>query len=134
MNPMGYMGQNTLGYASTAHITTIVDITDVIDKKVKAMDMISSQYYGGAYSRKCHETCDGRTGGFGLVAYGEAFQGIWPETVYTLPFSEADARRSLDTGEAMMARRSEIVAALMPLPQGMGYSSKHRMSKEHYGA
>ncbi len=132
MNPMGYMGQNTLGYASTAHVTHIIDITDVIDKKVRAMDSISSQYYGGAYSRKCHETCDGQIGGLGYVAYGEAFQAFWPTTGYTLPFSEADVRNMECKSEEFMARRSEIIAARMPLPEGMGFSSEFRTAKELY--
>jgi LmbE family N-acetylglucosaminyl deacetylase len=132
MNPMGYMGHNTLGYASTAHVTHIVDITDVIEKKVKAMDLISSQYYGGAYSRKCHEICDGHTGDLGYVAYGEAFQAFYPTVGYALPFSDADLHKAGDTSESGMARRSEIVAALMPLPEGMGFSGKHRIPKELY--
>ena len=132
MNPMGYMGHNTLAYASTAHVTTIIDITDVIDKKVRAMDMISSQYYGGAYSRKCHEISDGHTGGLAYVAYGEAFQAFFPECGYTLPFSEADIRKAEGLSEEGMARRSEIVAARMPLPEGMGFSSEHRIAPEQY--
>jgi LmbE family N-acetylglucosaminyl deacetylase len=133
MNPMGYMGQNTLGYASTTHVTHIMDITDVIDKKVKAMDAISSQYYGGAYSRKCHETCDGHTGGIGGVAYGESFQAFWPTVGYFFPFSEADARNAECQSREFMARRSEMIAALMPLPAGTGFSSEFRHGKEMYG-
>jgi len=132
MNPMGYMGQNTLGYASTAHLTHVIDITDVIDKKVKAMDAISSQYYGGAYARKCHEMCDGQIGGLGYVAYGEAFQAFWPNVGYTLPFSEADLHKTLEPSESGMARRSEMIPALMPLPEGMGFSREHRIPKELY--
>ena len=33
MNPMAYMGNNSLEYASTARADLYVDITDVIDKK-----------------------------------------------------------------------------------------------------
>ena len=133
MNPMGYMGHNTLAYASTAHITHIVDITDVVDKKVQAMDCISSQYYGGAYARKCHEACDGRTGGLRGVAYGEAFQALFPSLGYRLPVSDADLQAISGPADEGMARRSEIISALMPLPQGTGFSSEFRFGKEDYG-
>jgi LmbE family N-acetylglucosaminyl deacetylase len=133
MNPMAYMGHNTLAYASTAHVTHIIDITDVIEKKVQAMDVISSQYYGGAYARKCHEAGDGRTGGLGYVAYGEAFQAFFPGLGYTLPFSEVDISLSDESlAEEGMGRRSEMVAGLMPLPEGMGFSSEFRIPKELY--
>ena len=134
MNPMGYMGHNTLAYGSTAHVTHIVDITDVVDKKVKAMDSISSQYYGGTYARKCHEVCDGRTGGLRGVAYGEAFQALFPRLGYTLPVSSAELRATTIPAEEGLARRSEIIAALMPLPEGMDFSSESRVSPEEYDA
>jgi len=132
MNPMGYMGHNSLAYASTSHVTTIIDITDVIDKKVRAMDLISSQYYGGAYSRKCHETSDGHTGGLAGVAYGEAFQAFFPSLGYTLPVSDADLKRVSGLGGEALARRSEMIAGLMPLPAGMEFTSKFRIAKELY--
>jgi len=132
MNPMAYMGHNTLAYASTSQIDYIVDITDVIDKKVKAMDLITSQYYNGAYARKCHEVCDGRTGGFGGVAYGEAFQSFFPRTCYRLPVSDAVLRAQVEPNHEGMARRSEMVAALMPLPAGCEITDKFRMPKELY--
>jgi len=132
MNPMGYMGHNTLAYASTAHVTHIIDITDVIEKKVRAMDFISSQYYGGAYARKCHEVCDGRTGGLRGVAYGEAFQSFFPDLSYTLPVSDVDLKQVSDPAEEGMGRRSETVAGLMPLPEGMEFTSEFRITKEQY--
>lgn len=132
MNPMGYMGHNTLAYASTAHTTHVIDITDVIEKKVRAMDFISSQYYGGAYSRKCHEVGDGRTGGLRGVAYGESFQAFFPSLGYTLPISDVDLKQVSDPANEGMARRSEIVAGLMPLPEGMEFTSEFRIPGQMY--
>ena len=132
MNPVAYRGHNTLEYASTEHPNLYVDITDVIEKKVKAYDEISTQYYDGAYARKAVETGDGAYGNKGYVAYAEVFQCFFPWVRYTLPVTDAELRRSEEMGPAGMIRRSEIVAALMPLPQGHSYSSEFRMTKEMY--
>ncbi len=132
MNPMGYVGHNTLGYAGGSSVSIYVDITDVVDKKVKAMDAISTQHYGGAYSRKCQEIGDGFWGNFGQVAYAEPFQALFPRVAYTLPISDAEIHRSTETTDTYLARRSEIVAALMPMPPGHEFTSKYRFTREMY--
>ena len=132
MNPIAYVGSNTLEYASTARVDLYVDITDVIDKKVKALDQISSQYYGGAYSRKRGETQDGHYGNKAGVGYAEAFQRYMPMVRYTLPISDKELDQVDEPMGNMMARRSEMVPAFMPLPEGMGFSSDHRISPEKY--
>ena len=48
-----------------------IDITDVVDKKLAALDCLVSQGYGGAYARKRIETSDGAFGMSGGVAYAE---------------------------------------------------------------
>jgi len=132
MNPTAYHGHNTLEYASTSHPTLYVDITDVIEKKVKAYDEIATQYYDGAYARKAVEIGDGANGNKGYVAYAEVFQALFPSVRYTLPVTDAELRRAEETGPAGMIRRSEIVSALMPLPGGGTYSSEFRMTKAMY--
>lgn len=87
------------------------------------MDRVSSQYYSGAYARKCHEVCDGATGGYVGVAYAETFQSLFPSGGYALPVTGADLRRVSEPAEETMARRSESISARMPLPAGMGFSS-----------
>jgi LmbE family N-acetylglucosaminyl deacetylase len=134
MNPTGYMGHNSLQYASTSRVDVLVDVTDVIDKKVQAMDMISSQYYGGAYARKVHETSDGRYGQWGQIAYAESFQSYLARVCYTLPISDADLHRQNEPSSEVIARRGEIVAGLMPLPDRQAYTSAHRIPKEMYDA
>lgn len=134
MNPTAYMVHNSLQYASTSRVDILVDITDVVDKKVRAMDMIRSQYYGGAYARKVHECTDGRLGQSGGVAYAEAFQSFLPRVCYTLPISDADLRRAAEPGAETMGRRSEIISSLTPLPPGEAFTSKFRLSKELYDA
>ena len=133
MNPMAYMGHNSLQYAGTADVTVAIDVTDVIDKKVKAMDYISSQYYGGAYARKCAETSDGHAGQLASCAYAEQFQSFRPLHQYTLPITDNDLDIIDVSGEVMLGRRGEIVGAHMPLPPNMAFTSKYRVPKERYG-
>ncbi|MCD4669840.1 MAG: PIG-L family deacetylase [Actinomycetia bacterium] len=132
MNPMAYMGHNSLKYAGTSDVTVSIDITDVVDKKVKAMDFVSSQYYGGAYARKCAETGDGAHGQTAGVAYSEHFQSFLPMVRYTLPICERNLDFIEEPGDVVLGRRAEIVGAHMPLPPGMEFTSKYRVPKEKY--
>jgi LmbE family N-acetylglucosaminyl deacetylase len=117
MNPMGYMGTIGLGYAATNYVDLLVDVTDVIEKKVEALDRIGSQYYAGPYARKVHETSDGRYGQSGWVAYAEAFQAYRPRVAYTIPVSDADLLRAEEPHERQMARRGDLTAARVPCEQ-----------------
>jgi len=132
MNPIAYVGSNSLEYASTARVDLYVDISDVIEQKVLALDEIGSQYYGGPYSRKRSETEDGHLGNKGEVAYAEPFQRFTPMVRYALPVTDAELARIDMSPEAGMGRRSEIIGGLMPLPEGMTYSDQYRFSKEQY--
>ena len=132
MNPIAYIGANTLEYASTSRVDLYVDITDVIDKKVKALDCITSQYYGGAYSRKRGEMQDGHYGNKAGVGYAEAFQRYTPMVRYALPISDKELDQVTEPMEHIMARRSEMVPAFLPLPENMSFSSEHRIPPEKY--
>ena len=133
MNPLAYMGHNSLGYAGTSGADVYVDITDVIDKKVQALDYISSQYYGGAYARKRAETEDGAHGQRSRVAYSEQFQSFFPMIRYSLPITDSELDLIDEPGEAMMGRRGEMAGGLMPLPPNMAFTSQYRVPKEKYG-
>ena len=132
MNPLAYMGNNSLEYAGTARADLYIDITDVIDKKVQALDYISSQFYGGSYSRKRAETEDGAHGNNAYVAYAEQFQRFFPMVRYTLPITDFELDRINEPPEAGMGRRSEIIGGLMSLPPNMAFTSQYRVPKEKY--
>ena len=104
MNPIAYVGSNSLEYASTCRVDLYVDISDVIERKVRALDQIGSQYYGGPYARKRSETSDGAFGQKASVAYAEPFQRFTPMVRYTLPVTDAELA-AIDTapGETMEA-------------------------------
>ncbi len=132
MNPMAYTGSNSLGYAGTSRVDLYVDITDVIEKKVQALDYISSQYYGGAYSRKRAEIEDGAHGSRARVAYAEQFQSYSPMVRYTLPITNAQLDRIDESVEATMGRLSELVGGFLPLPPNTAFTSQYRIPKEKY--
>ena len=65
-----------------------VDITDVVDKKLEALDCLVSQGYGGAYARKRIETSDGAFGSAGGCSYAEGFIKMNHETHQYLPVTQ----------------------------------------------
>ncbi len=87
MNPYLVHGTCGLGNPGTGYPEIYVDITDVIDKKIEALNCIQSQYYGGLYSLKRAETEDGAHGQMIQIAYAEQFQRYYPSVCYTLPIS-----------------------------------------------
>lgn len=66
----------------------IIDITDVIEKKLAAQECLESQGYHLGFSRKVIETTDGHVGRLGGVSYGEAFISERAQTHRYLPVSE----------------------------------------------
>jgi LmbE family N-acetylglucosaminyl deacetylase len=62
-----------------------IDITDVVEDKLAALDALVSQGYGGAYARKRIETSDGAFGGAVRCAYAEGFIKMNAECHYHLP-------------------------------------------------
>jgi hypothetical protein len=81
-----------------------VDITDVVEKKLAALDALVSQGYGGAYARKRIETSDGAFGTAGGVAYAEGFISMNAETHYHLPVSDYARRAARESDHERMAR------------------------------
>lgn len=72
----------------------IIDISDVIDKKLASIDCLVSQGYDGAYARKRMEISDGHFGRQGNVPYGEAFISERVQTYRYLPISEYTRRHA----------------------------------------
>ena len=65
-----------------------IDITDVVEKKLAALDCLVSQGYGGAYARKRLETSDGAFGKAGLCSYAEGYIKPNADTHHYLPVTE----------------------------------------------
>jgi len=105
MNPMAYHHISSLGQSvGFFRADLYVDVTDVIDRKIQALECIATQYYGGSFARKVAETSDGRYGAAGHVPYAEQFQRFHPQVTYKLPVSDYDLHRSSETKEEWMTR------------------------------
>jgi len=83
-----------------------IDITDVVDKKLAALDCLVSQGYGGAYARKRIETSDGAFGLAGGVPYAEAFISMNAETHDHLPVTERALAAARASDHELIAQRS----------------------------
>ena len=83
-----------------------IDITDVIEKKLAAMDCLVSQGYDGAYARKRIETTDGAFGVAGGVAYAEGFISASSETYSYLPVSDHSLQQARLSDHERINRRS----------------------------
>ena len=63
----------------------LIDITPVVERKVRAMDCLTSQYYPGDLARKVIEDVNGRMGLHWRLPYAEAFQSFHPDIHSHLP-------------------------------------------------
>lgn len=116
MNPtQGILG-NPFALTLHGHIDLYVDITDVIEKKVRALDCIRSQHYHGAYARKRAETSDGYCGVAAGVPYAEPFQRYRPLVTRTLPISEFEVLTANEPLADHLGRYSTLSAYSVPMP------------------
>ena len=83
-----------------------IDITDVVDKKLAALDCLVSQGYSGAYARKRIETSDGAFGVAGGCAYAEGFISLRAETHYYLPVTEHALETARSSDHELIKQRS----------------------------
>ena len=83
-----------------------IDITDVVDKKLAALDCLVSQGYSGAYARKRIETSDGAFGVAGGCAYAEGFISLKAETHYYLPITEHALETARSSDHELIKQRS----------------------------
>lgn len=72
----------------------IIDITDVVEKKLAAQECLVSQGYHLGFSKKVIETTDGHVGRLGGVSYGEAFISERAQTHTHLPVTDHMLRAS----------------------------------------
>lgn len=86
-----------------------IDITDVVEKKLAAMDCIVSQGYGGAYARKRIEASDGAFGQAAGVSYAEGFISLRAETHEYLPVTDHALKQASSSDHQIMAMYSQRI-------------------------
>jgi 4-oxalomesaconate hydratase len=94
----------------------LVDITDVVENKVRALDSLRSQQYGGDYARKRTEINDGAMGVMAGTAYAEGFITYLPELAHTFPVSEGRLRLARISEAEVHATADRMLAAKVVLP------------------
>ncbi|MBM4046557.1 MAG: hypothetical protein FJ279_15710 [Planctomycetes bacterium] len=97
----------------TPEWTVYVDVTDAVERKVKALDHLESQRYEGMYARKRIEAADGWRGTRVSVPYAEVFIPMMPEVHRYLPIQQ----ETLDTDQGWTARihrQSKLLAYRVP--------------------
>ena len=118
MSPLAYANHNRLNQGVGFFRSDVyVDISDVIEKKIRAMDCIESQYYGGLYARKSAEMGDGAYGNVVHTSYAEQFQRYTPQICYRLPISDFEVRSADEPREQTMARRGYMIDHMASMPE-----------------
>lgn len=100
---------------TTSHIyhpecQIFVDVTDVIERKVKALDHLVSQRYHGDYARKRAEAVDGWRGTRVDVPYAETFVPMIPEVYRYLPIQQ----ETLDKDKGWTGRLKSLSNVIAP--------------------
>jgi len=98
--------QSVWGSEGGYYNDVFVDITDVAEKKLAAIDKLVSQGYAGPLARKWIEASEGAFGIQARVAYAEGFITMRSETHYYLPLSELDYVRSFKSDHEITGQMS----------------------------
>jgi LmbE family N-acetylglucosaminyl deacetylase len=88
----------------------LIDITDQVEKKVRALQKIKSQYYGGDLAKKVIEC---RSGFYGIhlrVPYVEVFVNHLPFVEKHLPVSEHHFRMADESFAKTFAEAAQLIA------------------------
>tara|TARA_R110002111_G_scaffold162636_5_gene229051 strand:- start:811 stop:1581 length:771 start_codon:yes stop_codon:yes gene_type:complete len=102
-------GETTLGdYAVPRFPAILIDVTDVIDLKVKALKCIKSQYYDG-FAEKLYEACNASHGLHMCVPYSETFMRHYPEVRTRLPISEHNLKIAHQPMEKTYATLAKVL-------------------------
>lgn len=102
---------------SNAYCDYFVDISDVIQEKVKALDCMRSQQYDGNVARKSIECWNGKEGFNVRVSYAESFITCYPEIGDYLKISNERLERANEPEAVMHERSSRLDAVYTELPE-----------------
>ena len=108
---------NSLSGAVGWYPDLLVEITDVVEAKLRALDAMRSQQYGGAYARKATEYADGAMGALAGVAYAEGFITYWPEFDRYFTLSDERLARARESEAARRARTDQMLVPFIELDE-----------------
>jgi len=107
-------GETSLGdYAVPRFPAILIDVSDVIDLKVKALKCIRSQYYEGI-AEKLYESCNGSHGMHMCVPYAETFMRHYPEVQRRLPVCDHNLRIAQQPMEQTYASLAQVLQPRRP--------------------
>ena len=109
-------GETTIGdHVLPRYPEILIDVTDVVHLKVKALDRIVSQYYPGGPGRKMMEAINGTHGLHMCVPYCEAFVRYQPAVYDLLPVCEHNLRVAREPIGETYRRLGTFIAPMVPV-------------------
>lgn len=112
--PAVYGPAGALSAQVQVRVDVYIDISRVVDRKVRALDCLQSQNYAGALARKMVECFDGVHGAPAGVPYAESFIRHRAETYDYLPVEEFTLRRARETETELFQRRNRMWVHALP--------------------
>jgi len=94
-----------------------VDITPVVEEKVRALDSMRSQQYGGNYARRSVEVWNGKDGFYLGIPYAESFIRCYPEVGDGLTVSPYRRQKANEPELETLHRMSTMIAPFVQLPE-----------------
>ena len=88
----------------------LIDVEDVVEKKIKAIDKLKSQFYDGALGRKMSEARSFIWGLHQRLPYVEAFQMFEPLVMDSLPVCDYDFERAKTPFEQQYRHSGKMIA------------------------
>lgn len=116
LNPGETTAHDALTGAAPAAPNYYVDVTDVVDLKVKALDKLVSQQYEGPYARKSVESWNGVFGFYAGTSYAEAFIMLKPPVEKLLNVCDHWLNRANEHEKIHRTRDTQILACKVPYP------------------
>ncbi len=106
---------NYLASQPRVYCNYYVDVTDVAELKVKALDKMRSQNYAGDYAKRHTECWSGKDGHFMSVGYAESFISYKPEIGYYLNVSDQLLKWANEPETEHRKRCSKMIAEFVEL-------------------
>jgi len=114
LNPSDGMAYNAIAGHRQAVPNLFIDVTDVVDLKVKALDVLVSQQYEGPYARKSVESWNGVFGFYSGTSYCEAFVLNQPFVEHLVPVCEHWRKRANEEEKIHRTRDTQLIAHAVP--------------------